>query len=326
MAVAACATSDSPNQPNATVPASVAATTAQSLSPAARVVTVVKPSAKPKPRPSTSAVPVVHHAQPSVKPATAPTTTTTPPPPPANVAQAVLAAAKYAAGQGVSTGIVVLDRQNGRVYTAGAASSYFGSGSVMKLFIATKLLATGQMSGQTEQTAYKMITQSDDASANALLPMVGNTSVVTWVANYYHISGLGAPSPKGNACWGNTQISATGVATFYQKMYADPKVEPWLVNAIHHYTHYGSDGTDQTFGIPSAASNVGVKQGWGQCSSNTGGSVINTTGLVGGDRYVVVILSNTNGGYTNSNSYNAWQAAIVTKVAQTIMPGGKITE
>ena len=89
----------------------------------------------------------------------------------------------------------------------------------MKLFVATKLLVTGQLQDpQIASQAWSMITRSDDSALEALLPLVGGVEVITWVKDYYGIPFLGFPSPS----------------------------KP----ALHHHEQYGADGTDQSFGIP----------------------------------------------------------------------------
>ncbi|HEY3629632.1 MAG TPA: hypothetical protein VGL21_01990 [Jatrophihabitantaceae bacterium] len=234
-------------------------------------------------------------------------------------------AVSYAKSLGVASAVAVLDDKTGKLYTAGNALTSYGSASVMKLFVATKLLATGKMSNPSiAAKAYSMITRSDDKAVNALLPLVGGTSVVNWVKARYGITYLGAPSPKAG-CWGATQITARGIAYFYSRMKRDSRVAPWLLNALHHYQGYAADGTNQTFGIPQATSNVGVKQGWGsRCSSNTNGTVINSTGLVAGNRFDVVILSNTNKWGPNSLGYNPTQAYAVSQMAKLLMPNRAI--
>ena len=131
----------------------------------------------------------------------------------------------------------------------------------MKVFIATRLLLTGQMSGWNSTTAYKMITQSDDASANALYGRTGGDSVITWVMQKLNIPNLGAP-PLRPGWWGGTRITAAGMASFYNKVRHLPSVWNWLGNAMHHATPYGSDGVYQFFGIPSATTGFAVKQGY----------------------------------------------------------------
>jgi hypothetical protein len=71
-------------------------------------------------------------------------------------------AAAEAGAQGYRTGIAVLDLRTGQYTGAGQDTAPFASESVVKVLIATELLATGQMTGDTATTAYQMITQSDD--------------------------------------------------------------------------------------------------------------------------------------------------------------------
>ena len=233
-------------------------------------------------------------------------------------------AVAYAGSVGVSSGVVVLDDSTGKLYASGNYTGYFGAASVMKLFVAAKLLVIGRMAiARIAAQAWSMITRSDDRALVALLPYVGGDAVINWVKSYYAIPYLGTP-PFKRGCWGNTQISAKGIVAFYQRMKHDARVGPWLMNAIHHHTSVAADGTNQTFGIPQAAGGVGVKQGWGQCSSNTNGSVINSTGLVGSNRFAVAILTNTNKWTVNAHSYNATQATVVTRMAKILMPHGFI--
>jgi hypothetical protein len=90
----------------------------------------------------------------------------------------------------------------------------------------------------------------------------------------------------------------------------------WLGNAMHHATVYGSDGQYQFFGIPSATTGAAIKQGWGGDNA-AGQPAFNSTGLVNGDRYAVVIL-------TQGGSYGTPIANMVTAEARLLMPGGKI--
>lgn len=245
--------------------------------------------------------------------------------PATTVDQTVVQAVAHAQSTGVAAAIAVYDDRTGKIYAAGDYESYYGSASVMKLFVATKLLVTGQLQDpQIAGQAWSMITRSDDSALEALLPLVGGVEVINWVKDYYGIPFLGFPSPTKPTCWGNTQVSALGIAYFYHQMKHDIRVAPWLVNALHHHEQYGADGTDQSFGIPQAAENVGVKQGWGHCSSNTDGSIINSTGLVGSNRFEIAILTNTNNWTVDGNSFNATQAAVVTEMAKILMPNGHI--
>jgi hypothetical protein len=229
----------------------------------------------------------------------------------ANAANAV----GYANAHGYRSSIGVLDTQTGSFAGAGDYNSSYASESVMKVFIATRLLLTGQMTGWNATTAYKMITQSDDASADALYGRTGGDSVITWVKQALNIPNLGSP-PLRSGWWGSTQITAAGMASFYNAVRHRPAVWNWLGNAMHHATEYGSDGTYQYFGIPSATSGAAIKQGWGGDDA-AGQPAFNSTGLVNGDRFAVVIL-------TQGGTYGSPIAGMLTSEARLLMPDGRI--
>lgn len=234
----------------------------------------------------------------------------------AGVASNAANAVNYASAHGYRSAIGVMDTQTGTFWGGGSYNSQFASESVMKVFIATRLLMTNQMSGWNETTAYKMITQSDDASTDALYGRVGGDSVITWIKQALNIPNLGSP-PLRSGWWGGTQISAQGMASFYRAVRNRPAVWSWLGNAMHHATQYGSDGTYQFFGLPSATTAAAIKQGWG-ADNAAGQPAFNSTGVVNGDRYAVVIL-------TQGGSYGTPIANMVTAQARLLMPGGKIT-
>ena len=233
----------------------------------------------------------------------------------ASVSSQAANAVNYAHGHGYRSAVAVLDTQTGAFTGAGDYNSNYASESVMKTFIATRLLMTGQMSGWNQTTAYKMITQSDDASASALYGRTGGDGLITWIKQALDIPNLGAP-PLRSGWWGGTRITAAGMATFYNKVRHRPAVWNWLGNAMHHATRYGSDGVYQFFGIPSATTGAAIKQGWGGDNA-AGQPAYNSTGLVNGDRYAVVIL-------TQGGSYGSPIANMVTAEARLLMPGGKI--
>jgi hypothetical protein len=234
----------------------------------------------------------------------------------AAVTTAATSAVNYAKARGYRSSIGVLDTQSDTFWGAGDYNSAYASESVMKVFIATRLLLTNQMSGWNETTAYKMITQSDDASANALYGRAGGDGVITWVKQALKIPTLGSP-PLRTGWWGGTQINAHGMALFYNAVRARPSVWAWLGNAMHHATRNGSDGTYQFFGIPSATTSAAIKQGWGGDNA-AGQPAFNSTGVVNGDRYAVVIL-------TQGGSYGTPISNMLTVEARLLMPNGRIT-
>jgi hypothetical protein len=232
--------------------------------------------------------------------------------------QAVMAnGASYARHHGYTVGIAVLDTRTGHLYGSGRYNGVFASESVVKVFIATRLLVSGQMHGTTKARAYKMITRSDDAIATSLYGRVGGDGLIGWMKKHFHVAGLGyRPSQRG--WWGNTHIRPAGLVRLYAKLKANRRVGPWLLNAMHHATKYGSDGTYQFFGLPSATRHAAVKQGWGNDFEIGNNADFNTTGFVNNDRYAVAILARG-----PISSYGSGIGGLLTNVARRLLPGGR---
>jgi hypothetical protein len=266
----------------------------------------------------TSAGPTAAVPLPTAPPTPPPTPTPAPVPPGPNacVVRADLSdAVADASHSGERAAAVVLDTATGAYFAAGEADAPFDTASVVKVFLATELLLTGRMSGPTATTAYKMITRSDDDAANSLYGRAGGDGVVAAVGRHYGIDDLGNP-PAAPGKWGETTITANGLAHFYAAVEADPVVWPWLSDAMGHATRTGSDGTDQYFGIPSAAGDWAVKQGW--MVGLGPGATYNSTGYVDHGRYVVVLLT-----HGPSSRYGAPMAATLTEMARDVLPGGR---
>ncbi len=128
------------------------------------------------------------------------------------IAADVAGAAAYAQQRAYTSGITVIDTSSGATYSGGDSTGYFASESVVKVLIATRLPIEGQMTGDTETTAYQMITQSDDTSADDLYGDVGGDDLINWADAYFGIN-IGAP-PTEAGWWGNTHISSSGLAAF----------------------------------------------------------------------------------------------------------------
>jgi hypothetical protein len=227
------------------------------------------------------------------------------------------AAADYARSQGYHVGIAVFDTRTGASYGAGDYRGTFASESIVKVFIATRLLVRGQMHGSTATMASKMIRQSDDAMASALYPRVGGDGLIAWVKEHFGLPGLGS-RPSRPGWWGNTHITPMGLVRFYAKIRFNSRIAPWLLNEMHHATRYGSDGTYQYFGIPSATSPFAVKQGWGDDYDDGARSAdFNTSGFVNGDRYAVTVLARG-----PIRTYGSAISSMLTHTARVLLPGG----
>jgi hypothetical protein len=230
--------------------------------------------------------------------------------------RAVNAAYAYGRQRGERVAVALFDRKTHRYYVAGDVDSYYASASVMKVFIATKLLVTGQSKNPTiANLMWRMITLSDDNAADYLYGIVGAAGVAPWAAARYHVAGIAA-TPISNY-WGLTRITARAMVNYYNAVISDPTVGPWLLNAMANMHAPAADGWPQNFGIPSVSSGWRVKQGWMCCLDNL--TRMHSTGFVNGDRYTVALL--TEG---SPADYGLFGRDTVTGMAARLLPHGTI--
>jgi hypothetical protein len=228
---------------------------------------------------------------------------------------AVKSAVGYGHGRGERVAVAVYDRYTKQSWSGGDVNSYYASASVVKTFIAARLLATGQIHGTTAQLAARMIELSDDDAATALYGRVGGDSLYLWVRAKFHIPVAPPPDP---GFWGETRITAAGMISFYNQVATLKGVGGWLMTAMGHYSCTAADGWPQCFGIPSvAASRPRIKQGWMCCLE--GRTRMHSTGYVDSDRILVAILTES-----STSTYGAYARDTVTNMAKRLMPGGHV--
>jgi hypothetical protein len=87
---------------------------------------------------------------------------------------------------------------------------------------------------------------------------------------------------------------------------------------MHHARKFGSDGTYQFFGIPSATRHAAIKQGWGDDYDDGSTSAdFNTSGYVNHNRYTMAILARG-----PLSTYGSEIGHLLTGVARRLMPHG----
>jgi hypothetical protein len=181
---------------------------------------------------------------------------------------------------------IVFDRAKGTFALSVNADRTYTSASLVKLLIALNALEAGQ----SPTLVQKMLSRSDDAVASRLWVDGGETSIVTNAVQRMGLTGTQPPSSPGR--WGDTKITAADVVRIYNYLLdeAPAAAREIILHALLDATEYGSDGFRQYFGIPDAVGGLpwAVKQGWSCCDPTM---MLHTTGLVGKNRYLVVVLT-----------------------------------
>ncbi|MBX6750885.1 MAG: serine hydrolase [Micromonosporaceae bacterium] len=231
---------------------------------------------------------------------------------------ATAVAAAQAAGEAghAHTAVALLDLQTGVLYGAGDIDETYASASVMKVFIAARLLVDGHAdTPRVRDLMWRMITLSDDVAADELYNLAGAENLVPWIADHYGISGLAPTNRPG--WWGLTRITARSMVDFYAAVAADPVVAPWLMDAMAQTESVGADGFYQHFGLPSAAASWRVKQGWMCCLE--GFTRMHSTGYIDNDRYAVALLA-----AGPPSMYTDGGPQTLTAMARALLPNGTV--
>jgi len=211
---------------------------------------------------------------------------------------------------------MVYDRHTGATYVAGDVDYAYASASVVKVFIATRLLVDGLADDpQIQDQMWRMVTASDDEAARALYPLAGGEGLAEWISERYHLTGISASPRPGY--WGLTRITARAMVGFYTAAADDPAVGPWLLEAMGEGTRVGADGFNQYFGLMFTAHHWRLKQGWMCCLEDR--MRMHSTGFVDYDRYAVALL--TEGA---RDQYYEYGRRTLTLMAQALMPNGQV--
>lgn len=181
---------------------------------------------------------------------------------------------------------VLYDSVEDRYLLSHRADEVHFSMSTSKILIAVGALERGADPARVAE----MISWSDDPIANELWGLVEGPVVIDEQAAAMGLEHT-TPSPDWGR-WGDVLISASDMARVHEYVLTELPEDDRavIVDAMEATTEFGSDGYDQTFGIPAAAGDLdwAVKQGWGCCKPDL---FLVSTGTVGPDhRYIAAIF------------------------------------
>lgn len=211
---------------------------------------------------------------------------------------------------GVRASYVVFDRKAGRVVVERRARQVFRSASVVKVLLALDYMQEHEVSAADRKLLGVMLRSSDDAAATEFWRRGGQKRVLERMVRRAGLRETAPPPADKPGFWGYTALSARDVVLTYRYLLekAPAAQREFVLGQLRRSTPCGSDGFDQTFGIPRAAKRPwAVKQGWSgfgdspaePCGRTThqvawrpdlgiGRPVLHTTGVVG-DKIVVVL-------------------------------------
>ncbi|TYB40118.1 hypothetical protein [Actinomadura chibensis] len=205
---------------------------------------------------------------------------------------------------------VVFER--GRVVAERRSRQTFRSASVVKILIALDFLERNRVSAADRALLQVMLRSSDDKAATEFWRRGGQRQVVERMVERVGLAETAPPPGDKPGFWGYTALSARDVVKTYRYLLEKaPKGQrEFVLEQLRRSTPCGTDGFDQTFGIPSAAKRPwAVKQGWSgfgdvpaePCRKGgarpaawrpdlgLGRPVLHTTGVVGDGKIVVVL-------------------------------------
>jgi hypothetical protein len=168
---------------------------------------------------------------------------------------------------GMSAGFVVVDRRSGSITAARNERGRYRAASLVKLWIALDYLECRgpetDIPAEDRALLESMLRSSDDDAASALWVRGDQQEIIRRTAQRLGLADTHPPETPG--MWGYTATTAADVARTYRYMLdtVHPKLREFLLQALRNWTGRASDGFDQSFGIPRAASVPGaIKQGW----------------------------------------------------------------
>jgi hypothetical protein len=168
--------------------------------------------------------------------------------------------------EGMTASYIVVDQETGAVSGSDEHKQY-RSASLVKLFIALDYLESRgpdyEIPADDLALLEPMLRSSNDDAASTLWVRDGWDEIVKRMVTTIGLTDTAPPAARGK--WGYTAISAADIAKTYQYILhvANPKYRDFIMGNLAQSTKCGSDGFDQSFGLPSAVPGPkAVKQGW----------------------------------------------------------------
>lgn len=210
---------------------------------------------------------------------------------------------------GVRASYVVFDQE--RVVLERRARQVFRSASVVKILLALDYMREHEVSAADRALLRGMLRASDDAAATEVWRRGGQKRIIERMVPEVGLEETAPPPADKPGFWGYTALSARDVVKTYRYLLEEaPEAQrEFVLEQLRNSTPCGTDGFDQTFGIPRAVKRPwAVKQGWSgfgdapaePCRGvrpaawgpdlGIGRPVLHTTGVVG-ERKIVVVLT-----------------------------------
>ncbi|MGP4029168.1 hypothetical protein [Actinomadura sp. 3N407] len=207
--------------------------------------------------------------------------------------------------EGVRASFVVFDRAAGRVVVERRPRQTFRSASLVKILMALDHMREHRVSADDRALMTGMLRSSDDGAATELWRRGGRKEIIERMVPRVGLRETAPPPADKPGFWGYTALSARDVVRTYRYLLEEaPEAHrEFVLEQLRKSTPCGTDGFDQTFGIPEALERPwAVKQGWsgfgdapaGRCRGaqpavwrpdlGLGRPVLHTTGLVGSRR------------------------------------------
>ncbi|WP_131815605.1 hypothetical protein [Thermostaphylospora chromogena] len=167
---------------------------------------------------------------------------------------------------GTTAGYVVFDRKANKTLLHHNATRRFRSASVIKILIAYDFLESAERVSTADAAKIAaMLRSSDDDAASEFWRRGGRKKIVQRMARKIGLRHTTPPPDHKPGFWGYSSLSAQDVVRTYRYLLhgADRKIADVILGHLRKATKCGSDGFDQSFGIPSAVPRPwAVKQGW----------------------------------------------------------------